>query len=47
MVLLPAEMAENNPTRRVRTASLLRQQHQVALARCLTLLSPKETTATP
>ena len=43
--LLPTGMAENKPTIRMQIVSRLLRQLRVALARCLTLLSPKETTA--
>jgi predicted metal-dependent peptidase len=45
MVLLPTERKENKPTIQVQMVSLPLRQHRAALARCLTLLTPKETTA--
>jgi len=48
MVLLPTERAETSrPTIPVEKASPLLRQHRAALARCLTLRSPKGRTATP
>jgi hypothetical protein len=46
MILPPTKKAESNPAIQVRMASLPLRHHRVALVRYLTLLSPKETTAT-
>ena len=43
VVLLPTDRSENMQTIRVEMVSLLLRQPRAALARCLTLLSPKET----